>query len=673
MSTIYYGVAYYDEYMPQERLAADIAMMKEAGINIVRIAESTWSTLEPQEGEYNFYHIDRVLNAMYEAEIAVIIGTPTYAIPSWLARKHPEVMVTTVKGQEKYGRRQIMDIVSPIFLRYAENIIRVLLEHVHTHPAIVGYQLDNETKHYDNVGPVMQQKFVESLRQRYPNIDQLNKDFGLDYWSNRMDNWEDFPPAASTINASLGCAFSTFQRQTVTDYLAWQSRIVGEYSRPDQFITHNFDFEWRGYSYGVQPRVNHFAAARALTVAGVDIYHPSQAQLTGREISFGGDITRALKQGAGYLVLETEAQGFAQWTPFPGQLRLQAFSHIASGAKMVSYWHWHSIHNSFETYWKGLLSHDFSPNPTYLEAKTIGADLARLSAELDGLKIENDVAILISNEAMDAVNWFKPGDTKSNVYNDVFRRFYDALYDSNISVDIINDVDAGCSRYRVIVVPALYAADDALLKRINHYVEAGGQVLIGFKSGFSDENVKVRTCRQPGILSECCRVSYSQFALPQDTGLNSHSPDVVIGAEDCAELWMELLTPDESEEVRVLASYQHPVWGKYAAITESRYGKGSAIYMGCLSSKKVISQLVLRFADKKPLASCNSAHSFPVIVKKAIGKNGKRLTFYFNYSSDIQPIQQPEGAVCLLGDHDVLSSHRGEIEPWGLRVYQSDV
>jgi beta-galactosidase len=673
MSAIYYGVAYYDEYMPEDRLAADISMMKDAGINIVRIAESTWSTLEPQQGEYCFYHIDRVLDAMHEAGIAVIIGTPTYAIPSWLARKHPEVMVTTLKGKEKYGRRQIMDIVSPVFLRYAENIIRVLLEHVHKHPAIVGYQLDNETKHYDNVGPVMQQKFIAHLRERYPDLHQLNKDFGLDYWSNRIDHWEDFPPVENTINASLGCAFSTFQRQTVTDYLAWQSQIVKEYARPEQFITHNFDFEWRGYSYGVQPRVDHFSAAKALTVAGVDIYHPSQEQLTGREISFGGDIARALKQGAGYFVLETEAQGFAQWTPFPGQLRLQAFSHIASGARMVSYWHWHSIHNSFETYWKGLLSHDFSPNPTYLEAKTIGAELATLSDYLEDMKIDNEVAILVSNEAMDAFNWFKPGDAQSNVYNNVFRRFYDALYDSNISVDIINDVNSDTSRYKAIVVPALYAASDALLQRINHYVESGGHALISFKSGFSDENVKVRTQSQPGVIKACCRVSYSQFVLPQDVGLTSQVGDFTLADDERAELWMELLTPDDADKVQVLARYQHPVWGKYAAITESQYGKGSAIYIGCLSSKPVISQLVKRLTQKGSLASCHTAHSFPIIVKKALSRAGKTLTFLFNYSLEPQQITAPENSVCLLGNAPASSNGHQPIEPWGVRVYQSEV
>ncbi len=121
MSHLFYGVAYYDEYMPEDRLAKDIALMRETGINVVRIAEST-GTLEPEEGQYNFYHIDRVLEAMHEAGIAVIVGTPTYAVPARLAAKHPDILVTTVAGQQKYGPRQIMDIVNPTFRRYAEKL-----------------------------------------------------------------------------------------------------------------------------------------------------------------------------------------------------------------------------------------------------------------------------------------------------------------------------------------------------------------------------------------------------------------------------------------------------------------------------------------------------------------------------------------------------------------------
>lgn len=669
MAELYYGVAYYDEYMPQERLEQDISLMLETGINVVRIAESTWSTLEPQEGTYNFYHIDRVLNAMHAAGIAVIIGTPTYAIPAWLARKHPEVLVTTVDGQQKYGPRQIMDIVNPDFRRHAEKIIRVLMAHVKNHPAVIGFQLDNETKHYDNVGRYMQAGFVRHLQEKYATLAQLNKDFGLDYWSNRIDNWEDFPPVENTINASLACAFSRYQRQQVTEYLAWQASIVREYTRPEHFVTHNFDFEWRGYSFGVQPRVDHFAAAQCLSVAGVDIYHPSQDQLTGKEIAFGGAVTRGLKKGHNYFVLETQAQGFPQWTPYPGQLRLQAFSHVASGASMVSYWHWHSIHNAFETYWKGLLSHDFAPNPTWREATTIGADFKKLSPQLANLQAEHDVALLVNNEAMDALNHFKPGTAQTNVYNDIVRRFHDALYEQNVAVDIINDIDDSAVRYRAIIIPALYAADDALLARINRYIEQGGRALIGFKSGFSDEHVKVRTGAQPGGLSEACGVHYNQFTLPENVTVATCVEEITCQQDNNVELWMELLTP--APETRTLLRYQHPVWNAYAAATEAHFGKGVAMYVGFLPEKTLIASLFNHLTRDLALRSRTSDYRFPVIVRKMRNRNGQKITFIFNYSGEPQTLKSDTNGTLLLQDAAITRGAPLRLGAWDFSIIAS--
>lgn len=353
MEELLYGVAYYDEYMPYDRLEKDVEMMKKAGINLVRIAESTWSTLEPQDGVFDFYHIDRVLDAMEEAGIHVIVGTPTYAIPAWMEKKHPDVMAVTRQGRGIYGARQIMDITNRHYRFYSERVIRKLMEHVKDRKCIIGYQIDNETKHYGTSGERVQEEFVEYLKEKFQgDVEAMNREFGMNYWSNALHSWEDFPDVRGTINGSLGCEFEKFQRSLVTEFLSWQAEIVREYKREDQFITQNFDFEWRNYSFGVQPDVDHFRAAKCLDIAGCDIYHPTQSKLTGKEIAFGGDMTRSLKQD-NYYVLETEAQGFAQWVPYDGQLRLQAFSHLAGGAECVEYWHWHSIHNSFETYWRG--------------------------------------------------------------------------------------------------------------------------------------------------------------------------------------------------------------------------------------------------------------------------------------------------------------------------------
>ena len=118
---ILFGAAYYDEYIPRDidRIDTDMQMMRDAGINVIRIAESTWSTCEPQPGEFDFTHIDRALDAARRYGIQVIVGTPTYAVPAWLVRMHPDVLAQTPAGQGKYGPRQIMDIVNPAYRYYA--------------------------------------------------------------------------------------------------------------------------------------------------------------------------------------------------------------------------------------------------------------------------------------------------------------------------------------------------------------------------------------------------------------------------------------------------------------------------------------------------------------------------------------------------------------------------
>ena len=182
-STILYGAAYYEEYSPTDRLDEDVRMMKATGITVVRIAESTWGTLETSPGVFDFSHVDRVLHAMDKAGIRVIVGTPTYAFPTWLAREHPEVMAITPRGPGEYGRRQNMDITSPVFREAAQRVIVALVDHVKDHPSVIGYQLDNETKYYDTSGPNVQAAFVAWIRKRHPDLNELNQAFGLNYWS----------------------------------------------------------------------------------------------------------------------------------------------------------------------------------------------------------------------------------------------------------------------------------------------------------------------------------------------------------------------------------------------------------------------------------------------------------------------------------------------------------
>ena len=673
MKKLLYGAAYYDEYMPYDRLQQDVAMMKKAGINTVRIAESTWSTCEPQEGVFDFSHVERVMDAMEEAGINVIIGTPTYAIPTWMVKSHPDVMAETVKGRGIYGARQIMDITHPVYRFYAERVIRKLMECTAHRKCVIGFQVDNETKYYGTAGKNVQEKFVKYLRKKFNNdLDAMNYEFGLDYWSNRINAWEDFPDVRGTINGSLGAEFEKFQRTLVDEFLSWQADIVNEYRREDQFITHNFDFEWRGYSYGVQPDVNHYHAAKALTIAGTDIYHPTQDDLTGAEIAFGGDMTRSLKRD-NYLVLETEAQGYPGWTPYKGQLRLQAYSHLANGANSVMYWHWHSIHNSFETYWRGLLSHDMQENAPYREACIIGNEFSRLGSHLVNLKKKNEVAILVSNEALTALKWFgieatAAGDNGIG-YNDVVRWLYDTLFKMNIECDFVWPESDNLDQYKAIFVPALYAAPDELLEKLKQYTANGGTLVATFKTAFANENVKVSHEMQPHILSNCFGISYQQFTFPKNTGLsgsiiNGTAKDSDEKAE--AKVFMELLMPQEAE---VLASYDHYNWKEYAAITKNHYGKGTAIYIGCMTDDNTLKAVLTEALNSAEVEI--PEYSWPVIVRKGINDLNKCVRYILNYSAEEQNvIYHGANGTELFSEESVQDGDTVTVLPWNLKIVE---
>ena len=673
MKELLFGAAYYDEYMPYDRLQQDVAMMKKAGINTVRIAESTWSTCEPQEGVFDFSHVERVMDAMEEAGINVIIGTPTYAIPTWMVKSHPDVMAETVNGRGIYGARQIMDITHPVYRFYAERVIRKLMECTAHRKCVIGFQVDNETKYYGTAGKNVQEKFVKYLRRKFNNdLDAMNHEFGLDYWSNRINAWEDFPDVRGTINGSLGAEFEKFQRTLVDEFLSWQADIVNEYRREDQFITHNFDFEWRGYSYGVQPDVNHYHAAKALTIAGTDIYHPTQDDLTGAEIAFGGDMTRSLKRD-NYLVLETEAQGYPGWTPYKGQLRLQAYSHLASGANSVMYWHWHSIHNSFETYWRGLLSHDMQENAPYREACIIGNEFFRLGSHLVNLKKKNDVAILVSNEALTALKWFgieatAAGDNGIG-YNDVVRWLYDALFKMNIECDFVWPESDNLDQYKAIFVPALYAAPDELLEKLKQYTANGGTLVATFKTAFANENVKVSHEMQPHILSNCFGISYQQFTFPKNTGLSgSIINGIAKGADEEAEakVFMELLMPQEAE---VLASYDHYNWKEYAAITKNHYRKGTAIYIGCMTDDNTLKAVLTEALNSAEVEI--PEYSWPVIIRKGTNDLGKCVRYILNYSAEEQNVvYHGADGTELFSEESVQDGDTVTVLPWNVKIIE---
>ncbi len=678
--TVLYGVSYYHEYMPYERLEKDVELMQNAGLTVVRLGESTWSSWEPREGEFQFAWMERIIDRLHQAGLKVILGTPTYSIPPWLYRKHPEIVVNRLGGRPPlgpdryqptypwrvepgaYGVRQNVDLTHPTYRWYAERIIRRLVSHFKDHPAVIGYQVDNETHPNPTSSRNMHVNFVNYLKRKFGTTDRLNKLWGFAYWGQLVAGWDEFPPREGILNPGYKLEWERFQQSTVTDFLGWQAAIVREYKRPDQFVTHN----WPG---GVRTNVNQFEVAKRLDIVAVNPYHPVQDRLDGQFVSFCGDFTRSQKQ-ANYLVTETNAQTIGwdsrtQFPPYDGQLRLNAYSHLASGANMVAYWHWHSLHYGQETYWKGLLSHDLEPNRLYAEATRIAGEWKKLGPKLVNFRPVNKVAILVSLDSYHGIE-FMPFDDQVN-YMTVLNQMYGALYRLNIGTDFAFPEQESFARYKVLLVPPLYVAGDDLLNRLASFVEQGGHAVVAFKSGFTNEYSTVRWEMAPGPLRKAAGFRYQEFSsLAQPLPLRGDPFQA--GPANRVSVWAEMIIPETAEP---LAFYDHPFFGRYPAITRNKFGRGTLTYEGTFLSNELQQRVLLQVLEMAGLTGPNQQLPAAVRVKEGVNNAGKPMRYYLNYSAARQTFQYPyRSGVDLITGRQVAQSAPVTLAPWDLAIIE---
>ena len=636
MDHILYGAAYYHEYMPYERLDKDVALMQKAGLNVVRMGESTWSLWEPEDGRFEYAWMDRVVEAMGRAGIKVIMGTPTYSIPTWLYHNHPEVLARPLGGGETfYGMRQNMDTDNPVYRFYAERVIRNLVQHYKDNPTVIGWQIDNETSSYGASNHDVFAGFVDHLRKKFGTTANLNKAWFLNYWGEDVNAWEELPTRDSAQSTGYKLEWSRWQQMRVTDFLAWQAALVRQYARAGQFVTTDFGGAMR-------PDVDEEAIGAVLDIPAINVYHGTQDHFDGAQQAFHEDFARSL-QGSNFLVTETNAQT-TDWTssfqfpPYDGQLRADVYTHLSNGANMVEYWHWASIAANQETYWKGVLSHDLEPNRAYAEVSRTAHELHKIGPHLVNLKISNHVAILWSRDSLNAIE-FMPfssagpqwsGAHPAADYASLVRQIHKALYDLNVSVDFVFPTTQDFSRYKLLVVPALYIADDALLERIADYVKKGGHVVMTFKSGFANENSAVRWVRAPGPLREAAGFSYQEFSN-LERPLPLKGDPFHAGDANKVSYWAEFLMP---EHAQARASYDHPFFGRWPAITENHYGTGTLLYEGTYLSDTLQTKVLAEALREAGIAGPDQQLPVHVRVRHRVNRLGKRLHYYFNYSSE---------------------------------------
>ena len=663
MNTILYGAAYYPEYMPYDRLDKDVQLMHEAGISVVRIGESSWGLWEPQDGTFEFAWMDRVVTKLNEAGIKIILGTPTYSIPAWMYKEHPEIMARHLGGQTiDYGLRQNFDTSNPTYRFYCERVIRKILAHYKDNPGVIGYQIDNETSSYGAANHDVQAGFENYLKAKFKTVDVLNRIWGLNYWGQRLNDWSELPPRDGIINPGWKLEWERYSQWLTTDFLAWQAGIVNEYKRPDQFITQDFAAPPR-------PEVNELAVSQSLDIAAANPYHGTQDQFDGEGSSFEGDYTRSLKQ-TNYLVTETNAEAIGwdskrQFPPYDGQLRLDVYTHASSGANMVEYWHWHSIHYGQETYWKGVLGHDLEPGRAYAEVSRTAHELQKIGPEIVDIQRRNQVAILYSDDSHYGIEFMKFSDHQN--YRTILRQMYSALYRANIGVDFVFPEGANYSQYKVIVVPPLYVASDELLNKLVAYVRQGGHVVMSLKSGFCNEFSTVRWQMAPGPLREAAGFHYQEFSNLAEP-LKLKDDPFHAGRENKVSDWAEMLIPDTAKP---LAYYDHHFFGKYPAVTQNDFGKGTLTYEGTVLSDKLQSAVLVSVLQKAGLTGPDQNLPAPVRVKHGVNRNGRALHYYLNYSNDPQTLTYSYAVgKDLLADSSVAKRQSITLKPWDLMIVE---
>jgi beta-galactosidase len=685
--TILYGAAYYNEYMPPEsepalrpaRLEKDVALMKEAGINVVRMGESTWSLWEPEDGHFEYAWMDHVVDAMAKAGIKVILGTPTYSVPTWMVHAHPEILVRYQGADTNttYGMRQNMDTDNPIFRSYAQRLITNMVAHYRDNPTVIGWQIDNETGSYGAYNADVFAGFLKHLKQKFQTPEAMNKAWFLNYWGQDVNRWEDMPTPDRATSTSYKLEWSRWEQFRVSDYLAWQAALVRKSRGPNQFVTQDFG----GMMHTDR---NENEIARSLDIVANNIYHGTQDHMDGAWQAEQSDFARSLKH-TNFLITETNAQTLGwdsagEFPPYDGQMRLDVYSYLASGANMVEYWHWHSIHAGQETYWKGVLSHDLEPNRAYAEVSKTAHELQKIGPQLVDLKIKNQVAILYSVDSSNGIT-FMPYDRASNggwipgkasdSYGQMIVQLHRSLYSANVGADFVFPdtprLAQELAQYKLLIIPMLYVADDALLNTISDYVKNGGHVLMTFKSGFTNENDAVRWQRAPGPLREAAGFNYQEFSnLEHPLALKGDPYHT--GDKNQVSDWAEFL---QLEHAQALAYYDHPFFGKWPAITRNQYGAGELVYEGTQLSDALQEKVVLDCLKSAGLTSPDQNLPPTVHVKHGINREGKQLHYYLNYSSTDQTIPYPYAAGSdLLTSKAISPNQTITLKPWDLAIIE---
>ncbi|MGH2346689.1 MAG: beta-galactosidase, partial [Chloroflexota bacterium] len=585
------GVCYYPEQWDDALWSDDFARMHALGLSLIRVAEFAWTVFEPSEGQFSFDLFDRALDLAHRHGLQVVFGTPTATPPAWLTHRYPEVLNVSQEGTRyRHGQRRHYNYNAPVYHELSARIVTKLAEHYRGHPAIVGWQIDNEINCEVNVfySQADHTAFRAWLRDRYGTLDRLNERWGAVFWNQTYTDWDQVhltrPTVSNSPNPHQALDEKRFFSASAIRFVRMQAEIIRRLA-PRHWITTNGLFGHLD---------SHRMTEEALDFISYDSY-PNFAAIRAEEgplplhdRKWGWYLSMIRDISPRFVVMEQQSgpngwvNRMAAPSPKPGQMRLWTYQSVAHGADAVLYFRWRTATKGTEIYWHGINDYHNQPNRRVAESRRIAEEFAALGAAVAGSEFQANVAILrdYDNEwDGEFDSWYGPLERSSAA------AWYATLQYRHIPTDVVylreaTDV-SDLRKYQALVYPHPAIMDDRIAAVLSAYVSEGGRLIVGCRAGYKDRAGHCGMRRPPGPLADLCGVEVEDFTLIGPRG----TPPAITWAEGIAApattaAGFNDILAVTSPDAAVLARYGEDYYAGAPALVRNPRGAGAAYYYG---------------------------------------------------------------------------------------------